>query len=451
MNLQKQLFFRIVLIAMLCLGSSAFYVLYQTNKQAIADANITANIIEKQLRSQLLKLFTRNDFSSPFPNTEMWPELNGLSGSCIEFLSQHQSKKQTLCGTSDRVQQTWPVWFDKLYDYLFDPSYETKRGINFNALVYGAIIVKLNANRETARAWNNFHAVIGVLSISILALALLVYVTINRLLKPAKDIIVGLEKMRDGHLDIRLPSFDVVEWKRTSQAINQLASSQEQIIADNKQLALKLMNVQEEQQRYISRELHDEFGQCLAGINALVSSVGQSAQSLSPELVPEIKNISTISQHMMALLRDLLTRLRPVEVDDLGLEDSLKRLIASWNNRAKGQTHYELTLSGDIDLLSEPLPTNIYRIVQECLTNIAKHANASQARIDFAITESDILLTITDDGIADTDSFDNVIGVGLLGIRERVAALGGNLSLQTCQPSGLNITIHLPIIVNNHV
>jgi len=448
MNLQKQLFFRIVLIALFCLASSAYYVLYQTNAQAKYEANITANSIEKQLRSQLLKLFARNDFSSPFPNTERWPELNGLSGSCIEFVSHIQSRQQTLCNTNDSEQQTWPDWFGSLYSNLFNPDYQTKRGITFNALIYGAIIVKLNTNRETARAWSNFRAVIGVFSVTILALVLLVYVTINRMLKPATAIIIGLEKMRDGHLDTRLPSFDVVEWKRTSEAINQLASSQERVIADNKQLALKLMNVQEEEQRYISRELHDEFGQCLAGINALASSIGQSAQKQSPDLVPEIKNISHISHHMMELLRDLLTRLRPAEVDDFGLESSLKKLIASWNARAKDQTHYQLTMTGNMALLSEPLPSNLYRIVQECLTNIAKHANASQATIELEITNKNIVLTVSDDGVADTDSFDDVIGVGLLGIRERVAALGGKLTLQTRQPSGLNVTINLPLLIN---
>jgi two-component system sensor histidine kinase UhpB len=445
MNLQKQLFIRIAVIALLCISGSAGYVMYQTNKQAISEANLMASTVQKQLRSQLLTMFTRIDNSTSFPNTEHWPELNGLSGACIQFISLTQSRERNLCDTSFDNQTTWPIWFGSLYEELFNPSYEVKRGVAFNAMAYGAVVVKLNSSLEKARAWNNLQAVIDVLAVSILCLSLLVFFTINRLLKPAKLIITGLEQMRDGQLQTRLPSFDVIEWKRTSEAINQLATAQQIVIADNKQLALKLINVQEEQQRYIARELHDEFGQCLSGINALVSSLSHSAQTESPNLVPEIKNISQISHHMMQLLRDMLTRLRPTEVDDLGLKISLNNLIDSWNKRLKGQTLYSLHIQGNLKYLSEPLPTNLYRIVQECLTNIAKHANASQAEIILTLYPHHVELTISDDGIADTASFDNVTGVGLLGIRERVTALGGQLELNTLKP-GLRIFIKVPLL-----
>jgi signal transduction histidine kinase len=445
MNLQKQLFFRIVIIAMLCLSGGAFYVLYQTNQQAMSDANLTAGLVDKHLRSQLLKMFARNDFSSTFPNTESWPELNGVSGSCIQFVSVSQSRQRTLCDETVKSETTSPAWFRTLYESLFNPNYEIKRDVAFNALVYGAIVVKLNAARETARAWSNIRAVIGVLSMSILALSLLVYVTINRLLNPAKTIITGLEKMRDGHLETRLPSYDVIEWKRTSEAINSLASSQEKVLSDNKELAYKLMNIQEEEQRYIARELHDEFGQCLSGINALVASVSHTATRQSLDITDEIKQIGHISQHMMSLLRDLLTRLRPTEVDDLGLHASLTNLVSSWNNRAKSQTRYDLSIKGDLSSLAEPLPSNLYRIVQECLTNIAKHANATLALVQIEIDEHELALTISDDGIADADAFDNVIGVGLLGIRERVTALGGQVHLNTPAENGLSVHISVPI------
>lgn len=447
MNLKKQLFFRILFIAVICLTASAFYVLYQTDQQAISEANFTAARIEKQVNSQLLQMFTRHELSSVFPNTELWPDINSVSGSCIQFLSRSENRRRNLCQQITEAERTWPVWFGSLYQRLFSPNFEVKKNISFNIMTYGSILVTLNTRIETARAWNNLRAVIGVLFASILAVCLLVYFTINRMLKPAQLIVTGLAKMGDGHLDTRLPSFDIKEWKQTSDAINQLASNQEQVIADNKRLALKLINVQEEEHRYIARELHDEFGQCLAGINAVVSSVNQTAHTQCPEIVPEIKNISHITQHMMDLLRSLLTRLRPAEVDDFGLQSSLQKLITSWNNRAKNNTHYALELIGDCEHLNEPLPVNIYRIVQECLTNIAKHANASQATIELTIiAHQQVILTISDDGVADTESFDNVIGVGLLGIHERVAALGGSITITTRQPSGLTIAINLPLL-----
>lgn len=448
MNLKVQLLYRILLIAIICLTASASYVLYQTDKQAIFEANFTINRIEQQMRAQLLQMFTRHDFSSAFPNTELWPDINSLSGSCIQFLSKSQHRQRSLCNQTMTEEQSWPIWFDSLYQTVFSPDFEIKKNISFNAVTYGAILVTLNKHLETARAWNNLRAVIGVLFVSIFAVAVLVFFTINRMLQPAQIIVTGLERMRDGRLNTRLPSFNIKEWKQTSEAINQLAISQERVIADNKQLALKLLNIQEEEHRYIARELHDEFGQCLAGINAITTSIHQTAQQHYPELTTEIKTIHPITSHMMDVLRSLLTRLRPSDVDDLGLASSLQKLIHSWNNRSNGITRYQLTLEGNIDQLPEPLPVNLYRIIQECLTNIAKHANASDAKVAINYqSKQTIQLDIIDNGITTTDNFDNTAGMGLLGIKERVAALGGEFKLIPSQAGGLTVSIYIPVFI----
>ncbi len=114
MNLKIQLFYRILFIAVLCLAASAFYVLHQTDKQAISEASATAYRIEKQMKDQLLQMFTRHDFASIFPNTELWPDINRLSGSCIQFLSDSHERQRSLCKQTIEGEQTWPVWFGYL-------------------------------------------------------------------------------------------------------------------------------------------------------------------------------------------------------------------------------------------------------------------------------------------------------------------------------------------------
>ncbi len=141
----------------------------------------------------------------------------------------------------------------------------------------------------------------------------------------------------------------------------------------------------------------------------------------------------------------MLTRLRPAEVDDFGLTSSLKRLVNSWNNRTHGETQYQLSISGDIENLPEPLPVNIYRMVQECLTNIAKHAQASAAEVTIAYDDHSLKLIIQDDGTAESNAFESTMGVGLLGIRERVSALGGQLDIQSEPSKGVTISIFLPV------
>lgn len=446
MNLKAQLLVRILLIALVCLFASAWYVLYQTDKQAIFEAEQTANRIERQTRQQLLQMFQRYDFSRTFPDVNQWRGIGGVPGSCTQFLSRTQSRQRSLCNDMPDLETTYPNWFGNLYKQFFNPDYEVRTPVNFNALRYGTVLVTLNVQMETTRAWNNLRAVTGVLTVTFLALCVLMFWTINRMLRPAQRIVNGLEKMREGDLDYRLPSFDIAEWRRTSEAINALASSQQHTLADNKRLALKLMNAQEEEHRYISRELHDEFGQCLAGINAVTASVAQTARKDCPAVVDEVQSISHITAHMMKALRNLLTRLRPTDVDDLGLNTSLAQLVKSWNQRSGNQTHYQLDSDNSLDNLPDPLPVNIYRIVQECLTNIAKHARAGKAEISLRrMTDQTVLISIRDDGIAQAESFENTMGMGLFGIHERVTALGGDLSLQAQRYGGLLVTVSLPI------
>lgn len=446
MNLQAQLLARILLIAVICLSTSAWYVLYQTNQQAIFEAEQTAKRVERQTRQQLLDMFQRYDFSRPFPDENLWRGIGGVPGSCTQFLSRTQSRQRSLCNDVIEPEKKYPSWFGTLYKQLFNPDLEVRESVNFNAIKYGTVLVSLNTHMETARAWSNLRAVIGVMTVTILALCVLVFFTIGRMLKPAHHIVKGLERMREGELSLRLPAFDIAEWKRTSEAINALVSSQEATLAENRRLALKLMNAQEEEHRYISRELHDEFGQCLAGINAVTTSIAQTAKKECPTLLDEVSSISHITAHMMTVLRNLLTRLRPAEVDDLGLSTSLKQLVRSWNQRSGTQTQYQIDIEQRVDDLPEPLPVNLYRIVQECLTNISKHAKATKATIELSLaTPHEVTLVIQDDGIAEADSFADTMGIGLLGIHERVTALGGQFSLQTAPSGGLIVVISLPI------
>ncbi|MEX1199564.1 MAG: histidine kinase [Methylophaga sp.] len=446
MNLKLQLFARILLIALLSVLMSAAYVLYQTNQQSIQQANATAKRINQHMTEELLRNFSRYDYRTPFPDTGLWGDISGLPGSCVQFLSRSESRRRSLCSEVNEAERTWPRWFGTLYDQLFQPDYEANRRFFFNSITYGTILVSLNRQVETSRAWNNLQAVIGILSFSILAVCLLVYMTINRMLKPAQLIVSGLEKMRDGQLNTRLPAFDIAEWRRTSEAINALADSQQQVLADNQRLALKLLNVQEEEHRYIARELHDEFGQCLAGINAMTTGIRQSARQEYPKILPELENINNVIDHMMLALRNLLTRLRPADVDEIGLQKSLQKLIKSWHQRSGNQTRFELTIDTDLATLPEPLPVNIYRIVQEALTNIAKHAYATQTSIELNCPQAGTLaLQIKDNGLAEAKNIQQSMGMGLLGIHERVSALGGQTNITANPGGGLKMLITLPV------
>ncbi|MGZ8163313.1 MAG: histidine kinase [Methylobacter sp.] len=452
MNLKLHLLSRIILIAVICLAATAVYVLYQADRQAILESHLTAESIDKQLELQLLRIDASFGQQEGYPDFDLWKETRTAPGICVSYKSANSNLKRSICNGAKIASRIWPNWFEYFYRWAFNPGFEVRRQVTFKGQVQGYVIVEPSAEVEIANAW---HEIRGLMELSVsttLALCLLVYFTVNRALRPAQVIVAGLEQMGKGDLSCRLPAFELDEWQRTGKAINQLVASQEQLHSERKKLALKLMTIQEEERRYLVRELHDEFGQCLAAINAVAASISQTAGNDCPGLVPEAKNISRITHHMMELLRGLLLRLRPAEIDELGLAASLKSLVAGWNAGSGGKIHYRLAIHGNSDQLPEPIPVTVFRIVQECLTNIAKHSYAAHVNVTLTIGHAlatdyanSMVLIIEDDGIAGSLPFEDGSGIGLLGIRERVNALGGRLVLETGKPSGLIVHVWLPV------
>ncbi len=454
MNLKLQLISRIVLIAIICLMAIASYVLYQTNRQSNEATREIAEAVEKQLELQLWRI--EAGFMQPgrFPDFDLWKETRPVPGVCLDFVSAGQNLKRSVCTGTLTVAETCPAWFQYLYQSVFKPGAEAIRPVEFNGKKQGAVIVTASVDLEIATAWQYIQGLLGLAASMTAVLCLLVYFTVSRLLQPAHKIVAALEKMQKGDLSVRLPSFRLMEWQQTGSAINQLAANQEKLLDDRKKLLMKLISVQEEERRHLARELHDEFGQCLAAINAVSASIAQTAESECHSLAQEAKKIGRISAHMMELLRGMLLRLRPIGLDELGLTVSLTNLIAEWNTRCGGKIVYQMVMSGEFDRLPEPLTVTIFRIVQECLTNIAKHSGASRAQVKLEIitdpgTQRPLIeLIIEDDGIMAKLPFTDNQGLGLLGITERVAMLDGRVELHTKEPSGLVVRISLPFDSN---
>ena len=444
MNLQFSLLSRITVVGLLCLLATATYVLYRSDRQARQATQITADALGKQLELQLFRINAGVGQVNQFPDFDLWKQTSSMPGICVHFVATDNAAR-SLCNGAKSAGLNWPDGFETFYRWFLNPGLELTRPIAFNGRVYGSLTVTPSAEMEIAQAWENIRGLLGLSAMTVLAVCLLVYLSISRTLRPARIIVAGLESMEKGNLAYRLPSFELIEWQRTGKAINQLAASQQQLLAERQKLAVKLINIQEEERRFLARELHDEFGQCLAAINAVAASIAQTAEEQCPALVGDADHISRITQHMLDSVRNLLKRLRPAELDELGLAVSLNSLVSGWNARSGGKSHYQLNIVGDCALLPEPLTITLFRITQECLTNIAKHSVARNAKINLAIAADAVTLTVEDDGSVTELSFADSSGIGLLGIRERITALDGQLSLAIVQPHGLKVEVWLPI------
>jgi signal transduction histidine kinase len=203
-----------------------------------------------------------------------------------------------------------------------------------------------------------------------------------------------------------------------------------------KELSAKLVQAQETERRALSRELHDEVGQSLSAVLVELRNL-----SKSPGVHPQVETIKGLVENTIGVVRNMALLLRPSMLDDLGLIPALK-----WQAREVSK-RTQMDVSVAVELDGENLPdeynTCIYRVVQEALHNCSNHAHASKVRIRVHQDDVRLSLSIQDNG----QGFDSrqVKGLGLLGIEERVARLGGTSSVRSDPGSGTVLAIDLPI------
>lgn len=445
MNLQLYLLSRIAAIALACLLAISAYALFISHRQAMQAAWRIADSQGKLLESQLLLNKAGIGLARPFPDFEFWKQSGSQPGVCLSYADAGGPMARSLCTGTKPGAADWPEFFDSGYRWIFNPGRPAVRPIELQGRIHGSLTVTPSAELEIAEAWHTALSLTALSCVTLFAVCMLVYLSLRRALNPAKTIVQGIAAMEAGRLDFRLPAFELNEWQRIAAAINQLAASQQQLLEERRKLVAKLITLQEAERRHLTRELHDEFGQCLAAIQAVTASIRQTAARQCPQLLEETDRIGRITAHMMDSVRQLLGRLRPAEFDELGLAASLGGLIAGWNGRSQGKTRFQLHISGDCGVLSDAQAIGLFRITQECLTNIAKHAEASAARIDLTIRADAAGLRIRDDGKANRLPFADSGGIGLSGMRERVAALHGQLELAIAEPRGLIVAIQLPL------
>ncbi len=191
-------------------------------------------------------------------------------------------------------------------------------------------------------------------------------------------------------------------------------------------------------------------------MSAVAASIKATAETECPALVPEANNLSQTSMAIMRSLRTTLRTLRPPEIDDFGLATSLSTLARDQERLANGQLKISLEIGGDLRVLPRTAASHVYRIVQEGLTNINKHAHAGHARVALSVDlnaeeqttpqQPWLALTIEDDGCRAVASGMAAEGggLGLMGIRERVMALGGTLDVMDLADKGFKLHAMIP-------
>jgi two-component system, NarL family, sensor histidine kinase FusK len=214
------------------------------------------------------------------------------------------------------------------------------------------------------------------------------------------------------------------------------------LLAANRNLTQRLMSAQEDERRVLAQELHDEVGQACTALRIEAAYISKAIQTNPEAALEAAQRIDQSSLRMHSLARDMLKRLRPPNLDSMGLEESLHELCRSWEQHCSTQCHTLIeALPHD---LADPLCTSLYRVTQEALTNIAKHAQATQVWVDLSHQQDILTLTVTDNGQGLQPSHSRAQGLGLTGMRERIASLQGHIHFEDAQP-GLRIHVQVPL------
>ena len=312
----------------------------------------------------------------------------------------------------------------------------------------GELIVWTWPADEIAEIWSGLVFLAGLMAVLGTAIIALLYSSGRFALKPLKELEDGLDRLEQGNF-AALTAIKVSELQRIGERFNRLAASLARSEAQNHRLVDRLMSVQEAERKEIARELHDEYGAALFGIRAAAACILDAAanaplpEATGTEICGRAATISRLADAIQKQNYQLLDRIEPVVLRQMGLAEAVRHLVETWRTAQRGCT-LEFVDNGRLAGVPEDAGLACYRIMQESLTNIARHARATSALVTLGCDGTAIHLTVEDDGIGLPQ--EARAGFGLLGMNERVRKFGGRFSAAPRPQGGSRIEAFIPLV-----
>jgi two-component system sensor histidine kinase UhpB len=326
-----------------------------------------------------------------------------------------------------------PSWF---IDLVRPEPQNKTRTIQIHNQMY-QLILRDNPDDEIYEAWGEAQGMYYLLALQSLLVWILCHFILGQALKPLPTLLKGLQRIESGEYTSHLAEFSLPEYKQITDAFNHATQSLHVKTAENRLLTQHSLNLQEQERQTLARELHDELAQSLTGIKGIASSI----QISFPQSKQAVDTILTICDDVFLVVRSMMRRLRPSSLDELGLTASIQELVNDWRQiNPDSQILLDMMLQHPI--LSEAKTIHLYRILQESLNNISRHAQATQVRIKLHSTPNNLQLNISDNGVGFDDN--TTQGFGLLGIRERIENLSGTIQITSQLGNGTEISAIIP-------
>jgi two-component system, NarL family, sensor histidine kinase UhpB len=338
-----------------------------------------------------------------------------------------------------------PAWFVRLVGV---PSVTEQVPVTVDGRPYGAVVIETDPRNEILEVWNEASESLVALALFSGLTILLIHLFIGRALRPLDRLAAGLEEIARGDYRTRIRDRLTPELSRLRDSFNRMAARLADVDADNRRLNGQLLTLQEQERSDIARDLHDEVSPFLFAINIDLANIARlAAEERLAELPAHLQSVGEAVRHMQGQVRSMLGRLRPIGLAEFGLGDAIGGMIEFWRRRHPGIA-YRLEVGAECEGLGDLADTTIYRIAQEALSNAVRHGNPAvialliAQRRNAATGQDEVTVEVADDGDGMRDP--SAIGYGLLGMSERVRAMGGHLAFGNREGGGFAVTAVLP-------
>jgi two-component system sensor histidine kinase UhpB len=318
------------------------------------------------------------------------------------------------------------------------------------------LVVSTNPTRAILDGWDNLRDIL-LAQITLLALAdLIIFWLVGRWIAPLERIETGLSEIEQGDHHVRLPPLPGKEAGQMGRAFNRMAqavedniqvrqaSAEAQARLDAQREFTQLLHARiEEERAALARELHDELGQSLTAIRSIAKSMMQHPDVAGGPLSRHAQMLFDTAGMTSDAMRRMIPRLRPIQLEGMGLIDAVRDLLTE-TQQNHPDVKFELSVGQALPTLDDALELSAYRIVQEAVTNVVRHAQASRAQIGIGMEGPVLALTIVDNGKG-AEVLQREGHYGVRGMQERAAAHGGDVVFGAAAGGGLEVRVRLPV------
>lgn len=306
----------------------------------------------------------------------------------------------------------------------------------------GMVVIEAAPQQAVDRVWRELTGLLAIFTAALAGLLGLLWVVIGRTLAPLGRISATLGALEQGDLSARTALAHGPDLGPVSHRVNALAASLERAAEERRQLQARLTLLRDEERKHLARELHDEMGPCLFGLSVAADALERGS---SGAMAKHAQDVATITQQLQRTARQVLDTLQPAIIGTLPLADAIEEAVRLAAQQF-GALSIRAEIAPDLPPSSEAVDLTLFRFVQEGLTNAARHAQASTAEVRLAPAPGGIAAEVVDDGRGPQGGPQGGLqpGNGLLGMRDRIDALGGRLEIGAGPQGGLRLAAFVP-------